>query len=155
MTPTLLAFILLASISAASAKTIITIRGAVTNTLDPNAVIAIEAHVTGPSILFLDIAPFRGHGSITPADPDTTAPLALATCRFALSGLWVHEDSEVYLGGIVHSSPDPRLVGAKLWIGASRSGHLNMFFDTDPDNPHVGGQKEYSGFGSVEFHETK
>ena len=153
-TSALLAFMLLASVWAASAKTIVTIRGSVTNTLDPNAVIEIGAHLTGPSIRFLDIAPFEGNGFIA---PETTAPLALDVCRFALSGEWVHEDRAFYVGGTVRSSGDPRLVGARFFIAASavEGGFFSLYFDTDPDNPHVGGPLEYYGRGSVEIHETK
>jgi hypothetical protein len=154
-TSTLLALVSLASVSTVSAKTIVTIHGSVTNTLDPSAVIEIRMHLTGPSIHFLDIAPFDGHGFITPADPDGMAPLALETCRFALSGEWVHEDRSFYLGGTVHGSSNPQLVGARFGIGASAFGFLNLFFDTDPDDPHVGGPFEYYGVGSIEIHETK
>ena len=154
-TPMLLALVLLAGISAASAKTIFTIRGGVTNSLDPNAVIEIGAHVTGPSISSVNVAPVQGQGFITPADSGSSAPLALATCRFAVSGEWVHEDRSVYLTGMVRSSSDPRLVGARFVMGASIHGYLVLFFDTDPDHPQVGGPLEYYGIGSVEIHETK
>ena len=86
------------------------------------------------------------------------APFALASCRFALSGEWVHEDRAFYLGGTVQSSSDRRLVGAMFFIGASPPDYLELFFDTDPDHPQVGGHVgplEYYGRGSVEIHETK
>ena len=153
-TSILLAFILLASLSVASAKTIVTIRGSFTNTLDPNAVIEVGVHLTGPSISLLDIAPFDGQGFL---EPETAAPLALARCRFALSGEWVHEDRAFYVGGTVRSSADPRLVGARFFLAVSATdgGFFSFYFDTDPDNPQIGGPLEYHGRGSIEIHETK
>ena len=166
ITQTLLAFILLGSVLPASAKTIITFQGSLTNTLDPNAVIEIGAHLTGLSINFFDNVPFDGHGFITPADRDTTPPFALATCHFPLSGVWHGADGAIHFFGTVHSSPDARLVGAKFELevivmgsaDGSLSGDVRLLFDTDPDHPQVGGHVtplEYNGIVSVEIHLTR
>jgi hypothetical protein len=163
ITQTLLALLLLGSVLAASATTSITFHGSLTNSLDTNAVIEIGAHLTGASVN-AGLAPFDGHGFITPADRNTTAPFALATCRFPLSGVW--SDGTIYFLGTVHSSQDAQLVGARfqLEVVVTRTldggfaGDVRLLFDTDPEHPQVGGHLtplEYNGIVSLEFHQTR
>jgi hypothetical protein len=104
----------------ASSRTLITIQGSVSQ--GPNApVIQLGARLSGQLIDSLEFAPVEGDGSLKSSSSSPGKADAPASCQFSLEGEVIREDQLVTVRGLVRSSPDRRLIGARVVIGVSFS----------------------------------
>jgi hypothetical protein len=152
-------FTVVPSAPPAPKRTLITIQGTLTQNSENGQLVQLGASVSGQTLDSLEFAPVNGDGSLKSTNPSRAAKASsLALCHFNLEGEVIREDQLITLRGLVQSSPDRRLLGARVVIsadfseGSNEQTGISLFFYVHPDTAQP--PLEFYGQGFVTAREV-
>src|SRR4051812_15314753 len=129
------ASILAITLSSAYGKTIIKVEGVVSGGADSDVMIAVQAHLTGPTLYERENATFEGHASFAPLGPDPAHVgfvEPLEACRLSVEGVWSRKNDALVFKGTVKSSANRLFVGTtwvfSIWAETNEAGYIGMTF---------------------------